>query len=797
MLKNYLKIALRNITQNKTYSLINIVGLSFGIASCILILLYVQNEFNYDKFNNKYQNIYWIGTNLNWSGERTTSPVTPAILGPALKENFRDVINYNRVYYLSTLKQIFKYKNESFYDDGLIFSDSSFFSILDFHLIRGNKFLALTRPFTMVLTKSIAEKYFGNKDPLGKVIQLVRRNGKAFNFTITGIADDPPSNSSLQFNFIASFSTLYSKEWNYQNINTWRQMSFFTFVLLPGKGAAHNLEAKLPAFLKQQPGSEEISKVMGVSFFLQSIGDIHLFSHFDYHLPTYTDVKPLYILSVIAVFLLLIACINFVNLSTARYTKRAKEIGVRKVMGAVRSQLIRQFTIESILMSIIATMFAVVLVELTIPFTKNLMGVKPQFYLINGEITPLIIFFAAIIIGIIAGIYPALFLTSFKLDSILKNNFKSAKTDGLIRKIMVGFQFTISIALIACTILVQQQITYMQNSNLGFNKSNIILIRLMNNEAANHADVYSTEVQRNSNVLMTSVASSFPSQINMKALYNVSGEGSKKTWMWEIYTDPEYVELLDLKIKEGTIHESSKNNREVIINEAAQAELGLKNPVGKELLRGKKKLKIIAVIKNYNFQSLHDKIAPLVLQITPTSSGVILCKVRPVNYASTISFLKNKWEEVNQGVPFEYTFLDNDLNKLYTKETKFGGIVDLFSGLAVIIACLGLLGLSMFAIEQRTKEIGIRKVLGSSISGIIKLVTKEFIIIVLLSNLIAWPIAYYFMNQWLQDFAYSININLWMFALSGGIALMIAIATVSIQALKAAFANPVDSLRYE
>jgi len=283
----------------------------------------------------------------------------------------------------------------------------------------------------------------------------------------------------------------------------------------------------------------------------------------------------------------------------------------------------------------------------------------------------------------------------------------------------------------------------------------------------------------------------------MKALYNVSGEGSKKTWMWEIYTDPEYVELLDLKIKEGTIHESSKNNREVIINEAAQAELGLKNPVGKELLRGKKKLKIIAVIKNYNFQSLHDKIAPLVLQITPTSSGVILCKVRPINYASTISFLKNKWEEVNQGVPFEYTFLDNDLNKLYTKETKFGGIVDLFSGLAVIIACLGLLGLSMFAIEQRTKEIGIRKVLGSSISGIIKLVTKEFIIIVLLSNLIAWPIAYYFMNQWLQDFAYSININLWMFALSGGIALMIAIATVSIQALKAAFANPVDSLRYE
>ncbi len=798
MLKNYFKISFRNIFQNKIYSFINIAGLSVGIASCILILLYVQNEFSYDKFNKNYENIYRIGTSSSWYGKTSTVPITPAVLGPALKENFKDVLNYNRVYYLSSLKQIFKYNNnKSFYEDGLVYSDSNFFNFFSFVLLEGNKDHVLSNPFTIVLTKSIAEKYFSHQDPIGKVIQLVRWNGKAFNFTVTGVASNPPSNSSLQFKFIASFSSLYTKEFNYQGIDGWNQMSFFTYILLPGKNTAQNLEAKFPAFLKQQPESKEISNARGLSLFLQPIEDIHLFSHFDFLMTTDIDVESLYILSVIAVFLLLIAIINFVNLSTARYTKRTKEIGVRKVMGAVRAQLLRQFIAESILMSVIASIIAVILVELTIPFTKDLMGAELKFYLINETATPLVIFLAAVLIGVLAGIYPALFLTSFKLNSILRNKFKSTKTGGLIRKGMVTFQFTISIALIACTILVQLQIKYMQNKNLGFNKNNVLLIPLINIETAKSANVFCTEVQNNPNVLMTSVASSFPSEINMKSAFRINGPESKNIQMWKAYIDPQYLKLLDLKIKEGTIHESLNNNGEIIINEAAQAELGLKNAVGKELLRGNERLRISAVIKNYNFQSLRDKISPLVLQITPTSTGVILCKVRRINYVSTIRFLKKKWGEVNKDIPFEYSFLDNKLNKLYIKETRFGSIVNIFSGLAVIIACLGLLGLSMFSIEQRIKEIGIRKVLGASMPGIIKLVTKEFIIIVLLSNLIAWPIAYYFMNKWLKDFGYHITISWWVFALAGGIALIIAVGTVSIQAIKAAIANPVKSLKYE
>ena len=799
MLKNYFKIAFRNIFQNKVYSLINIVGLSIGIASCILILLYVQNEFSYDKFNKNYENIYRVGTHSSGYGKSLTVPITPAPLGPALKENIQNVTSYNRVLFLSPMKQIFKYNNnKSFYEDGLIYSDSNFFNFFSFHLLEGNQDHVLSNPFTIVITKSVAEKYFNHQDPIGKVIQLVRWNNKAFNFTVTGVASDPPSNSSLQFKFVASFSSLYTKEFNYTGIDGWDQMSFFTYVLLSGKNTAQSLEAKFPAFLNQQPGSREISESRSLSLFLQPIEDIHLFSsHFDFSMENHIDVQSLYILSVIAVFLLLIAIINFVNLSTARYTKRRKEVGVRKVMGAVRIQLIRQFITESILMSIIASMIAVILVELTIPFTKNLMGVGLNFYLINETTTPLVIILAAILIGLLAGIYPALFLTSFKLDSILRNKFKSTKNGGIIRKGMVAFQFTISIALIVCTILVQRQITYMQNTNLGFNKNDVVLIPLINIETANRADVFCTEAQKNPNVLMTSVASSFPSEINMKSTFRINGPESKNIPMWKIYIDPEYLKVLNLRIKKGAVHESSKNNGEVIINEAAQTELGLKNAVGKELSRGNEKLRIAAVVKNYNFQSLRDKISPLVLQITPTSQGVILCKLRHANYASTVSFLKKKWTEVNKDIPFEYSFLDNDLNQLYLKESKFGGIVNIFSGLAIIVACLGLLGLSMFGIEQRIKEIGVRKVLGASIPGIIKLVTKEFIIIVLLSNIIAWPVSYYFMSKWLKNYAYHININWWVFVLSGSIALLIAIATISIQAIKAATANPVESLRYE
>ena len=798
MIKNYLKLAFRNLLRNKTYSIINVFGLSVGIASCILIILYVQNEFSYDKFNKDYKNIYHVCANLNWYGTKAKFPVTSANLGPALKENFREVKNYARVYDLSTMKQLIKGNDKSFFEYGLIYSDSSFFSIFSYNLIEGNKYRALTDPFSVVITKSIAQKYFGVSDPLGKVIQIVRSNGKTFDFKVTGIVSDPPDNSSLQFKFVASFKSLYTKEWNFSDIDKWGQMSSFTYILLSEKSTAQSFEAKLPAFLKRQPGSKEAVKTMGISLYLQPLKDVHLFSNFSFQDPTSTDVNSLYILSAIAAFLLLIASINFINLSTARYTKRAKEIGVRKVMGAVRMQLIRQFMSESILMSVIATLFAAILVELTIPFTKDLMGTELKFYLINAELTPLILLLGAALIGVIAGIYPALVFASFKPNSIFRNNFRSAKTGGIIKKGMVAVQFTISIALIISTILVQLQMKYIHDSDLGFNKNNVVVIPLINEEAAGHAELYCTEVRQSPDVLMASAASSIPGHVNMLSFYRINGKESKKIQMYKIYSEPDYLKTLKLKVKEGTVPEYSKNGDEVIINEAAQAKLGLKNAVGRELITGnEKKLKIAAVIKDYNFLSLHDKIGPLVLQMIPSGSEYILCRIRPGKYSSTINFLKNKWTEVNRDIPFEYTFLDNSLNKLYVKESKFGGVVNIFSGLAIIIACLGLLGLSSFSIEQRIKEIGIRKILGATVPGIMKLVTKEFVIIVLISNIVAWPAAYFFISKWLRNFAFKIQINLWVFILSGAVALLIALVTISFHAIKAATANPIEAIRYE
>ncbi len=798
MIKNYLKLSFRNLLRNKTYSFINVFGLSVGIASCILIILYVQNEFSYDKFNKNYKNIYRVCANLNWFGTKGKTPVSSANLGPALKENFREVENYARIYDLSTVKQLIRGNKKSFFEYGLIYSDSSFFSIFSYNLIGGNRYRALTDPFSVVITKSIAEKYFGIHDPLGKVIQIVRSNGKTFDFKVTGIMSDPPANSSLQFKFIASFKSLYTKEWNYSDIGKWDQLSFYTYILLSGKSTAQSLEAKLPAFLKRQPGSEDAVKTMGVSLFLQPLEDIHLFSNFGFQDPSATDVDSLYILSAIAAFLLLIASINFVNLSTARYTKRTKEIGVRKVMGAVRMQLIRQFMSESILMSSIATAFAVILVEFTIPFTKDFMGKELGFYLINAELTPLILLSGAVLIGVIAGLYPALIFASFKTDSILRNTFQSAGTGGIIKKGMVALQFTISIALIISTILVQLQMKYIHEADLGFNKNNVVVIPLINKETADHAGLYCTEVRQNPDIMMASAASSIPGEINMASVFKTSGNKSEELWMNKIYCDPDYLKTLDLKVQEGTVPEFSENGHEVIINEAAQSKLGLKNAVGRELITGYGgKLKIAAVIKDYNFQSLHDKISPLVLQMIPTGSGYILCRIRPSKYSSTVNFLKNKWAEVNRDVPFEYTFLDDNLNKLYVKESRFGGVVNIFSGLAILIACLGLLGLSSFSIEQRTKEIGIRKVLGATIPGIINLVTKEFVVIVLISNIAAWPAAYFFINKWLRNFAFKVEINLWVFVLAGALALLIALATVSFHAIKAATSNPIEAIRYE
>ncbi len=794
MLKNYLKIAIRNLLRNKTFSAINILGLAVGIASCVLILLYVQNEFSFDSFNKNYKRIFRVGQNQVWYGNKSASTITSARLGPALKDNFPEIQNYVRVYNVSRF--LIKYKDKTYFEDNLKFVDSSFFNVFSFHLLEGNPSLVFSKPYSIVLTKSEARKYFGNEEAVGKTIILIRNN-KAMNFTVTGVASKPPSNSSLRFGFLASFNTLYESTWNFQDINDWGQMSFLTFVLLTKDQSFNSLQARLPGFVNSQ--MKQDMENFKVSLFLQPIRDIHLFSHFEFDPLPNADVKSLYIFSVIAVFLLLIACINFMNLSTARYTKRAKEIGVRKVMGAARLQLIKQFLGESIIISFAATCLAIMLVEIILPITKNFINVDLKFNLLNSISIPAALLAVAIITGLTAGLYPAVLLASFNPASIFKSNFKSSNIGTGARKGLVLFQFVITIALIVCAVIIRKQLDYVQHANLGFNKNNVVVIPLNTQEAANNAEVYQTEIRRNPGVILTTDASDYPGSSNFsRSTFETTGANTRTIWMNSLYVDSTYIKTLGIKIIKEKGYTASASGNEILINETAEKEIGFAEPIGKELTGGNgDKLTIVGVFKDFNFQSLREKIAPQVLRLGTPSYGNILCRVKPENYSSTISFLNKKWKEINPETPFEYSFLDQDWNKLYVHEMKFGIIANIFSCLAIAIACLGLFGLVTFSVEERTKEIGIRKVLGASVGGVVKLLSKDFVKVVLLANLIAWPTAYYFMTKWLNSFAYKTGISIWIFLMAGAIALFVALATVSFQAIKAATANPVKSLRYE
>lgn len=801
MVKNYFKVAFRNLVRNKTYSVINILGLAVGIASCIVILLYVQYEFSFDRFNSNYRHIYRVCTDVDWFGKKMTTAMTPSNLGPALKENFPGVANYVRIDDQRAMTEIIKVNDESYSQRGFIFADPSFFSVFSFHLLRGNPSLVLSEPFSIVLTKTMSEQYFGRADPLGKTIEIVKSDGNTVTLTVTGVAADPPSNSTIQFQSIVSFNTLYSKEWDFQGIGSWYEMNFATYILLGRGHSAMNIESKLPAFLQRVIPDRETNGEFRTSLFLQPLQDIHLYSHFSFQDPSVGEVGRLYTFSAIALFLFLIACVNFMNLSTARYTKRAKEIGVRKAIGAGRMRLVAQFLAESILMSLAAVSIAVVLVELSLPFMKNVLGVHLRFYLISVAATPLVLLAIAVIAGLFAGAYPSLFLSSFRAASILKNTLRTSHSGSLIRKSLVVFQFSISIALIVATILALRQLGYIRNANLGFDKNDVVVIPVINKQAADRTSVYEAEVRRSPEVVAVSAASVYPGVLSETSVYRTTGADARNVWLNTIYADSSYLKTLGIQMKEGGMPALPPSPHDVVINKVAQKELGLKDAVGRELIlgtsNGGEKLRIVGVIRDYNFQSLHNKIGPLLIRISPPSFGYILCRTSSRDFRTTLAFLKKEWAKINPDVPFDYSFLGEDINELYVSNMRFGSAIDIFSALAVVIACLGLFGLSTFSVEERTKEIGVRKVLGAPVTGIVGLLSKEFLGVVSLGNIIAWPVAYYFMQRWLQIFAYRTEMSIWIFLSAGLIALLVAVATVSVRAIRAATANPVESLRYE
>ena len=785
MLKNYLKIALRNIKRHKGYSFINIVGLAIGMACCILILLWVQDELSYDRFHENADDIYRVIQDINFADHSTTWTITQGPLGPSLKEDFPEIINATRI----TDRGFRLTYDDKGYDEEVGMADGSLFEMFTFPLVKGDPATALSDPFCIVLTEEMAAKYFGDEDPIGKTIKA----NNQWDFQVTGVMKNVPHNSHLQFDFLIPF--IFGRELNY-TVDRWGNSQFRTYVQLPKGALAQDVISKISGYLFEKPTIEKDARLN-----LQPLTRIHLYSNYEFD-SAHGDITYVTLFSLIAFFILLIACINFMNLATARSGNRAKEVGMRKVAGAHKIDIIRQFYGESILLASIALLLAVVLVWLLLPVFNNL-AAKELSLDIPGNLSILLgLLCIAIVTGIISGSYPAFFLSAFQPVMVLKGLRLSSSKGSLFRKILVVFQFSLTILLIICTIGVYNQLNYMRNRKLGYDKEYMIYFG-MRGDTREKFDSVKNELLQNPNILGVTASSNVPTYgyTFSNSLWRWEGQNpDEEILMRAVFIDIDYLKSFGMEIAEGRSFSKefpTDATEAIMVNEEAVKVMGMESPVGKRLSLQDQNFKIIGVVKNYHFMPLRQEIDPLILLYYPQYCGVLFARLKSDHIPQTIGYKEDVCKKFAPGYPFNYHFLDEALDRLYRSEQRIGTLFRYFSILAILISCLGLLGLASFMAEQRTKEIGIRKVLGATASNIVALLSKEFTKWVIVANIFAWPIAYFALSKWLQSYAYKTNIALLSFVLSGALALLIALATVSYQSIKAALANPVDSLRYE
>jgi len=785
MIRNYIKIALRNLSRHKGYSLINIAGLAIGMACCILILLWVQDELSFDRFHENADSIYRVIQDIKFSDHSTTWAITQGPLGPSLKEDFPEIVNFTRV---TGRRFRLAYQDNSF-DEVLGMADGSIFEMFTFPLIEGDPQTALSDPHSIVLTEEMARKYFGDEHPIGKVLKA----DDEYDFLVTGILEEFPLNSHFRYDFLIPF--IFGRELKY-TVDNWRNSQFSTYVQIQEGIPYQEVVQKISGYLYEKPTIEKDAKLN-----LQPLGRIHLHSNYEFDRP-HGDITYVTIFSLIAFFILLIACINFMNLTTARSANRAREVGMRKVAGAYRRDLVRQFFGESILLAFIALIFAVGIVYLLLSVFNEL-AAKELSFEISGNIQTLsVLAGVALITGIIAGSYPALFLSAFQPADVLKGTLFSSNRGATFRKVLVVLQFSLTILLIVCTTIVYNQMNFMRNRKLGYDKEYLVYA-VLRGDMRQQFDVVKEELLKNPNILAVTSSGTLPTYG-----YNFSNS----LWRWEgqdpdeeilmraSFIDYNYFETLGLEIIEGRSYSkqfSTDPTEALIVNEEAVKVMGMESPLGKQLGIGDNQAKIIGVVKNYHFRSLKQEIEPLILILNPSNCWALFARLSSEDVSKTIGYMEKVWGEFASGYPFNYRFMDEAIDNLYRAEQQIGTLFRYFTILAIFISCLGLFGLASFMAEQRTKEIGIRKVLGASVSKILLLLSKEYAKWVLFANIIAWPFAYYTMNKWLQGYAYRINIAVWSFVFAAVLALAIALFTVSYQAIRAATANPADALRYE
>jgi putative ABC transport system permease protein len=791
MLKNYLKIAIRSLRKNKVFSLINILGLTIGITVCMMIFLFVMNEFSYDDFHKDGDRIYRVERGMEDNGQSRNVAYLSGMYEPALLNDFNgEIESAVRVMQNDNLITI---GNKSFHEKKEIDVDSNFFNFFTFPLIIGNPQTVLEDPHSVVLTESTAKKYFGSIDnAIGKVIVL----GKIWPLKVTGIAKDIPSNSHLDFDIVVPL-------YNYRKISamtTWITNDVYTYIKAAPGITKTQIQKQLPAFMEKYLGGELKKYGFHWTLSITPLRDIYFENSGDN--VKHGDKTVVYIFLSVAVLILIIACINFMNLSTMRAIDRSKEVGVRKVLGALRNILVWQFIGESLFFTTISCILSVGLLEFITPWYNQLLGYSIT---ASWNTLPIYVFLIGVIIivGFFAGSYPAFFLSAFSPIQALKGKLKLGKSGAAFRQTLVVLQFSISVFLIIGTIIITMQMSYVKNKKLGYNQEQIVVVPINNDDIYNNMNTFKTNLQNESVVQSVSLMSGEPGGFFDEYTFNVEDQNRQLQARTE-FADFDFVKTLGLKIIAGRDFSAefpTDTNGAVLINKTAATKLGWtpQQAIGKWIfstLRDTSKRRIIGVVNDFNFQSLKQDIDALV--ISPyMDRRQALIKLKPGNIQADLELIKQAYNKAAPGYPFEYSFLDEKFDALYKNDLRQQTVLTVFASLAIFIACLGLLGLAAYTAEQRTKEIGIRKVLGATVPEIMFMLTKEFTKWVLFANIIAWPLAYFFMKDWLQNFAYRINISIWIFLLSGICALLIAVITVGYQAIKAASANPVKSLRYE
>ena len=814
MLRNFLTIAIRSLRRNMSTTTIHILGLALGIATFLLIALYVQHEVSYDRFNKKADRIVRVVFRGKMNGgEIKEANVMPPVAA-TLKTDFPEVLNATRL--RNTGVRLISYGDKTFREDALAFVDSNFFRMFTLPLLEGDANTALFRPNTVVITQAVAKKYFGQADPLGKVLQFP---DDKVALTVTGLIDEVPENSHFHFGLFASMITLpEARE------PSWMESNFFTYLELPEGYDPAKLQAKLPAVVDKYVGPQ-LQKAMGVSmsqfktsgntlsFELQPLTSIHLHSNLNGEVEANGDVRYVYIFSAIALFMLLIACINFINLSTAGASKRAREVGIRKVLGSIRGQLVGQFLTESLLLTVVSTLIAIGLVYWTLPFFNRLASQNLTIHwTANPWLVPALLLIIALT-GLLAGLYPAFVISAFKPTAVLKGQLTSGKKSAGLRSGLVVFQFFISISLIIGTIVVYRQLAYIQHEKLGYDRDQVLIVQ-QTYFLGDHRGYFRQQLLQDPRVARVSSSDYLPAgstNFNNFLIYSDHNKNELvNTLRYEV--DDQYIPTLGMQMAAGRNFspDFGADSTGIIINETAARNFGWLDPGQSGPAATDKALNhtltwqdndgsvityhVIGVVRDFHFRSFHDLITPLVMTLSGAGSNFIV-RTKTADVAGLLTTVKKKWDDLHAEVPLSYSFLDERFNNTYRNEQNIALILGIFAGLTIFVACLGLFGLATYTAEQRTREIGIRKVLGANVTSIVTLLSKDFVRLVVIAFLIAAPVAWWVMNQWLLDFAYRLPVSWWIFALAAVLALLISLFTIGYRAIRAASANPTDSLR--